>query len=225
MKAQDVVTAINCAPRDQKKHRFDLSKNDGWEPRRKAKETRRPNRKQWQSKEQRKEQTQSEAPRFRETRHGKRNERRSTWRQRNTRKNVSSMDNKVIKLFAEVLEGARPQNLLSSFECKKDTTRRSYIHDNSARSVHRPSGNTIPWSALWILSRFRPRRIRRGRGLPNVQKFTASLNSFANRVRWKWYSREKNHRIAVLLCHGKETHCTHPVPLALGSWLSNLRFS
>ena len=104
---------------------------------------------QRQKQEQRKEHKLSEEPSFRETRHGKTIESRSTWRQRNIKRNIPSMDNKVIKLFAEILEGATTQDLLSLFELKKDTTRRSYIHDNSARSVHRSSGNTIPSLVLW----------------------------------------------------------------------------
>ena len=68
------------------------------------------------------------------------------------------MDNKVLKLFADLLEGATTQDLLSLFECE-NTKRRIWMHDNSSRSVNRPSGNTILWPVLWILARFHPRHL------------------------------------------------------------------
>ena len=79
--------------------------------------------------------------------------------------------------------------------------------------------------SIWILARFHPRHIWCGKSLPNVDNDNASLNIFANRIRWRWFFRDTP-RQQLKICvpsHGKTEVCTHPVAPSLDTWISNFR--
>ena len=70
-----------------------------------------------------------------------------------------------------------------------------------------------------------PRHIWCGKSLPNVVIFQTSLNIFANRIRWRWFFRDKP-RQQFSICvpsHGRTRVCTHPVAPSLDMWISNLK--
>ena len=53
------------------------------------------------------------------------------------------------------------------------------------------------------------------------------FQSMCNRIRWKWYFRDKEKlNLSVIVPRkGNASQCTHPVSPALESWPSSLRFS
>ena len=116
------------------------------------------------------------------------------------------------------------QDWLSLFAFQ-NTRRHIYYYNHETRCVDQPCRYSAPWPVLWILARFHPRLIWCGKSLPNVVNFKASLNIFANRIRWRWFFRDKP-RQQFSICvpsHGRARVCTHPVAPSLDTWISSLK--
>ena len=137
----------------------------------------------------------NQVPTKRDTRKGSKEEARGSKgrrkSKRETKRESQSMDNKVINIIAELLDEVPAQNVLSLFEFE-NTKRHTHMYLYSARERESPSSNMIPRLVRRILIRFHPRRDwSGGRASPNSQKITVFLISLANRIRWKWYFRDK----------------------------------
>ena len=116
------------------------------------------------------------------------------------------------------------QDWLSLFDFQ-NTRRHIYYYNHETRCVDQPCRYSAPWPVLWILARFHPHHIWCGKSLPNVVNFKASLNIFANRIRWRWFLRDKP-RQQFSICvpsHGRTRVCTHPVAPSLDTWISSLK--
>ena len=116
------------------------------------------------------------------------------------------------------------QDWLSLFDFQ-NARRHIYYYNHETRCVDQPCRDSAPWPVLWILARFHPRHIWCGKSLPNVVNFKASLNIFANRIRWRRFFRDKP-RQQVSICvpsHGRTRVCTRPVAPSLDTWISNLK--
>ena len=116
------------------------------------------------------------------------------------------------------------QDWLSLFDFH-NTRRHIYYYNHETRCVDQPCRDSAPWPVLWILARFHPRHIWCGKSLPNVVNFKVSLNIFANRIRWRWFFRDKP-RQQFSICvpsRGRTRVCTHPVAPSLDTWISNLK--
>ena len=151
-------------------------------------------------------------------------ERKETWRQ-DWRKIERSkkFDDPLIHLFSNLMEGTTMQDWLSLFDFQ-NTRRHIYRYNRATRCVDQPCQSAAPWPVLWILARFHPRHIWCGKSLPNVDNLKASLNIFANRIRWRWFF--VTYRDSSFLCvpsYGKTRVCTHPAAPSLDTWISNLK--
>ena len=105
----------------------------------------------------------------------------------------------------------------------QNISRHIYCYNHATRCVDQPCQSAVLWPVLWILARLHPRQIWCGKSLPNVDNFKASLNIFANRIRWRWLFRDTP-RQQFSMCvpsHGKTRVCTHPVGFSLDTWISN----
>ena len=91
----------------------------------------------------------------------------------------------VIQLFDSHMMEATMQDWVLLFDLQS-TREHIYYYKHATRCVDQPCHAVAPWPVNWILVRFHPRHIWCGRSLPNVDKFIASLNVFANRIRWRW---------------------------------------
>ena len=130
----------------------------------------------------------------------------------------------VIQLFSNLMEGATMQDWLSLFDFQ-NTRRRIYYYNHETRCVDQPCRDSAPWPVLWILARFHPRHIWCVKSLPNVVNCKASLNIFANRIRWRWFFRDKPKQ-QFSICvppHGRTRVCTHLVAPSLDTWISSLK--
>ena len=153
----------------------------------------------------------------------KRKDKRKKWRQDGRKiERPKTFDDPVIQLFSNLMEGATMQDWLSLFDFQH--TRRHIYHCNHAtRCVDQPCQSAAPWPVLWILARFHPRRVWCGKSLPNVDNFKASLNIFANRIRWRWFFRDtpRQQFSGCVPSHGETKVCAHPVAPPLDTWISN----
>ena len=88
-------------------------------------------------------------------------------------------------------------------------------HNHATRCVDQPCRFAALWPVLWILARCHPRRIWCGKSLSNVDNFKASLNIFANRIRWRWFFSRHTETAVFYLCPiPRQNQCVHP------SWCS-----
>ena len=116
------------------------------------------------------------------------------------------------------------QDWLSLFDFQ-NTRRHIYYYNHETRCVDQPCRDSAPWPVLWILAWFHPRHIWCGKSSPNVIIFEASLNIFANRIRWRWFFRDEP-RQQFSICvppHGRTRVCTHLVAPSLDTWISILK--
>ena len=122
----------------------------------------------------------------------------------------------MIQLFSNLMEGATMQDWLSLFDFQ-NTRRHIYYYNHETRCVDQPCRCSAPWPVLWILARFHPRHIWCGKSFANVVNFKASLNIFANRIRWRWFFRNKP-RQQFSMCvpsYGRTRVCMHNVAPSL----------
>ena len=102
------------------------------------------------------------------------------------------------------------QDWLSLFDFQ-NTRRHIYYYNHETRCVDQPCRESAPWPVLWILARFHPRHIWCGKSLPNVVNFKASLNIFANRIRWRrFFSRQTETAILNLCPIPWQNQSVHP---------------
>ena len=128
----------------------------------------------------------------------------------------TTFEDPVIQLFSNLMEGATMQDWPSLFDFQ-NTRRHIYYYNHETRCVDQPCRDSAPWPVLWILAWFHPRHIWCGKSSPNVIIFEASLNIFANRIRWRWFFRDEP-RQQFSICvpsHGRTRVCTHLVAPSL----------
>ena len=155
----------------------------------------------------------------------KRKERWKKWRQdRRKIERSNTCDDSVIHLFSNLMEGATMQDWLSLFDFQ-NTRRHVHYYNHVTRCIDQPCQSAARWPVLWNLARFHPRRVWCGKSLPNLHNFKASLNIFANRVRWRWFVRDtpRQQFSTCVPSHGKTKVCTHPVALSLDTWISKFK--
>ena len=187
MKAQDVITAIKNTLQNRKQtdsicHVKTTNPLGGAQEKGKGNTT--PKLK-GNGKGKSKSKVNDQVPTKRDTRKGSQGEARGGNAQGEIKRKIPSLDIKVIKLFAELLEGATTQDLLSLL--KFENTKRRILHVRQLHSERESHLGQHDSTACSVDFRLGSILVISGVAEPyqTYQKFTASLHSLANRFRWK----------------------------------------
>ena len=145
--------------------------------------------------------------------------RRSVWKDE-VRK--SYMEQRSNTLFNFMIDGANFEDwqFVANLGTHQQTVRR---YDHASRSVVMAD---IAWPLAWILTRFNRKHIFCSRALPNRRKFLSAVETFINKMKWRWlYRNSTDEKSLIRYRHIPTPTCNFPVDITFQLWCDGLRRS
>ena len=104
----------------------------------------------------------------------------------------------------------------------KNVARKIYMYDPAAKTVGPPTD--IPWPIVFMLGRLHPKHILVSGKMPEKLRYTADINSFINKIKWRWALQGDDSRRVVMAKKKRHTSaCPFLVPAPMDAVLRDLR--
>ena len=81
----------------------------------------------------------------------------------------------------------------------------------------------VPWTAVWLLCRHGTKHIHIRGQLPQTQHWNSKVNSFVNKMRWRWCCRQLPNDNRRLYKREHTPACNEVIDSGLDFWLQRLR--